>query len=165
MMKGPRIYILFLVLLAVAASSCGPARVVTGDIQRDSVYLYVRDSIITHDTIILAPIPQESDKALLRDTDTSRLMTSLAESEAFVKDGRLHHTLRNRSELLQPVRVQYRDRARVTCESRAQYQKIIETVEVEKPLNGLQKGVMTLGWALILAAVLWVAWKVCKLFI
>ena len=164
-MKGPVLYILFLALLASFASSCGPVRVVTGDIQRDSVYLYVRDSIIMHDTVILAPIPQESDKALLRDSDTSRLRTSLAESEAFEKDGRLHHTLRNRSELLQPVRVQYKDRARVSSESRAQYQKIIETVEVEKQLNGLQKAVMTLGWALILAAALWVAWKVCKIFI
>lgn len=164
-MKGPVFFILFLALLASFASSCGPVRVVTGDIQRDSVYLYVRDSIIMHDTVILAPIPQESDKALLRDTDTSRLRTSLAESEAFVKDGRLHHTLRNRSELLQPVRVQYKDRARVSSESRAQYQKIIETVEVEKQLNGLQKAVMTLGWALILAAALWAVWKVCKIFI
>lgn len=164
-MKGPIIYMFFLALLALLAGSCGPARVVTGDIQRDSVYLYVRDSVITHDTIILAPIPRESDKAILRDTDTSRLQTSLAESEAFVKDGRLHHTLRNRSELLQPVRVQYKDKARVSSESRALYHKIIETVEVEKQLNGLQKTVMTLGWALIIAAVLWVVWKVSKIFI
>lgn len=153
-----------LLLAIMAAVACGPAKVVT-EIQKDSVFVHVRDSVILRDTVVLAPIPQESDKAVLPDTDTSRLQTSLAESEAFVKNGRLHHTLRNRSERLQQVRVQYSDRAHSMTSQSLHTGHRTEFVEVEKELNGLQRFIMGLGWATIAAGVLWLLWKLKRFFI
>ena len=97
------------ILLLAIMVSCGPARIVT-DFQRDSVIVHVRDSVFIRDTIVNAEIPAESGANVLPDTDTSYLVTSLAESRAFVENGMLHHTLRNRSEMLLPVKVQYIDR-------------------------------------------------------
>lgn len=164
-MKGPIIYMFFLVLLALLAGSCGPARVVTGDIQRDSILVHVRDSVFIRDTLVLASIPQESDKAVLPDTDTSRLQTGLAESEAFVKNGRLHHTLRNRSERLQQVSVQYRDKVSAKTSQSIHSLHRTEVVEVEKELNGVQKTVMTIGWTAIALGLLWILWKLRKFII
>lgn len=105
----------------------------------------------------MAPIPPESGNNILPDTDTSLLQTSLAESRAYVADGRLHHTLRNRSERLQPVSVQYRDRARVVIQV-GLHQKT-DIVEVEKDLSWWQRFQMAVGCLALIAGLLWLAWK------
>lgn len=149
----------------VLLSACGPVRVLPSEVQRDSILVHVRDSVFIRDTLVLAPIPQESDKAVLPDTDTSRLQTGLAESEAFVKNGRLHHTLRNRSERLQQVSVQYRDKVSATTSQSIHSLHRTEVVEVEKELNGVQKTVMTIGWTAIALGLLWILWKLRKFII
>lgn len=146
-------------------SACGPVRVLPSEVQRDSILVHVRDSVFIRDTLVLAPIPQESDKAVLPDTDTSRLQTGLAESEAFVKNGRLHHTLRNRSERLQQVSVQYRDKVSAKTSQSIHSLHRTEVVEVEKELNGVQKTVMTIGWTAIALGFLWILWKLRKFII
>lgn len=156
-MKGPIIIIIFLVLC-----SCGTARHAV-DFQRDSIVVTVRDSIILRDTVIQTEIPAESDKAILPDTDTSRLKTRLAESEAFVKNGQLHHTLRNRAEMLLPVHVQYFDRAHSETTQKLAQSRTTETIEVELPINPWQRFRMTLGDALLIAAVIWAACNLAKL--
>ena len=157
-MKGPIIYILFLVLCC----SCGTAKHTT-DYQRDSVVVTVRDSVILRDTVIQAAIPAEADRVILPDTDTSRLSTSLAESEAYVKNGRLHHSLRNKSEKLQPVRVQYKDKAHSESVTSIGKHQITETVEVPAPLNWWQRLRITLGDAVLIAAAAWAVWTLVKL--
>lgn len=152
--------ILYTLLLALC--SCGTARH-TANFQRDSVVVTVRDSIILRDTVIQAEIPVEADKAVLPDTDTSRLRTSLAESEAFVKNGQLHHTLRNRAEMLLPVHVQYFDRAHSETTQKLAQSHTTETIEVELPINPWQRFRMTLGDALLIAAVIWAARNLAKL--
>lgn len=157
-MKGPIILIVFLVLCC----SCGAAKHTT-EIQKDSVVVTVRDSVILRDTVIQAAIPAEADRALLPDTDTSRLSTSLAESEAYVKNGRLHHSLRNKSEKLQPVRVQYQDKAHSKSTTSIGRQQITETIEVPAQLNWWQRLRLTLGDAVLIAAAAWAAWTLVKL--
>ena len=149
-------------LALVILAGCAPARVVT-ESQRDSVFVHVRDSVILRDTVIMAAIPEETDRAVLPDSDTSYLHTSLAESWAVVREGRLHHTLRNRSEMLQPVRVQYVDRAHVEKRAQLEWRHSVETVEVEKELSRWQSFLQKLGGATLIAAALWVAWKAYKL--
>lgn len=161
-MKGPKIYILILALWVFGA--CAPARLAT-ETQRDSTIVEIRDSVFLRDTIIQVAIPAEADKAILPDTDTSRLQTSLAESEAFVKDGRLHHTLRNRSEKLQPVRVQYVDRAHTEKTASLAQRQTIETVEVDRPITPWQRLRLRIGDAVLILAGAWAVTKLARLLL
>lgn len=142
--------------------SCGPARVVT-EYQRDSVIVNVRDTVFVRDTIVMADIPAESGENVLPDTDTSFLRTSLAESRAFVKNGQLHHTLRNRSEMLLPVKVKYVDRVRSERKDSIVMKKEVERIEVEKELSRWQNFVMALGYGVLVAGLAWLAWKLSKI--
>lgn len=141
---------------------CGSAKVVT-ESQRDSVTVYVVDSVARRDTIVMVEVPQEADKAFLPDTDTSYLQTSLAESWAYLDHGQLYHSLRNKSEMLLPVKVQYIDRARVEKSAQVAWRHLVETVEVEKQLSKWQNFIMTLGYGLLIAAAGWLVWKLSKI--
>ena len=151
-----------ILLLAIMVCSCGPARIVT-EFQRDSVIVNVRDSVFVRDTIVKVEIPAESGANVLQGTDTSFLATSLAESRAFVENGRLHHTLRNRSEMLLPVKVQYVDRARYESKDSIGFRQIVETIEVEKELSRWQNFIMSLGYAVLIAGLAWLVWKMSHL--
>ena len=141
---------------------CGPAKVVT-ESQRDSILVHVIDSVILRDTVVMVEVPEESDKALLPDTDTSHLQTRLAESWAYVCNGQLHHNLRNKSEMLLPVKVQYIDRARIEKSEEIAWRRMVETVEVEKELSRWQNFIMTLGYGLLIAAAGWLVWNLSKI--
>lgn len=151
-----------ILLLAIMVCSCGPARIVT-EFQRDSVIVNVRDSVFIRDTIVKVEIPAESGANVLPDTDTSYLSTSLAESRAFVENGRLHHTLRNRSEMLLPVKVQYIDRVHSEQKDSIGFRQIVETIEVEKELSRWQNFIMSLGYAVLIAGLAWLVWKISRL--
>ena len=141
---------------------CGPAKVVT-ESQRDSILVHVIDSVILRDTVVMVEVPEESDKALLPDTDTSHLQTRLAESWAYVCNGQLHHNLRNKSEMLLPVKIQYIDRARIEKSEEIAWRRMVETVEVEKELSRWQNFIMTLGYGLLIAAAGWLVWNLSKI--
>lgn len=151
-----------LLLAIMVCVSCGPARVVT-EYQRDSVIVHVRDSVFLRDTVVMAQIPAESGANVLPDSDTSFLQTSLAESKAYIENGRLHHTLRNRSEMLLPVTVQYVDRARTERTESIVTRRDVERIEVEKELSRWQNFVMALGYAVLIAGLAWLAWKLSKI--
>lgn len=159
MKKGTINYIIF---LALCITGCGPVRIFT-ETQRDSVIVHIRDSVFIRDTAVMAPIPAESGANVLPDTDTSFLQTSLAESRAFVKNGQLHHTLRNRSDMLLPVTVQYVDRARTERTESIVTRKDVERIEVEKELSRWQNFVMALGYGVLVAGLAWLAWKLSKI--
>ena len=153
-----------LLLAIMVCVGCGPTKVVT-EIQRDSVFVEVRDTLMLRDTIVKVEIPAESGANVLPDTDTSFLATSLAESKAFVKNGQLHHTLRNRSEMLMPVKVQYVERARVEKSAGMKWRTSVETIEVEKELSRWQSFVMMLGYAVLIGGALWMVWKLRKIIV
>ena len=151
-----------LALLAFLLTSCAAPRVVQ-EVQRDSVIIHVIDSVILRDTVVMVEVPEESDKALLPETDTSHLQTRLAESWAYVSNGQLHHNLRNKSEMLLPVKVQYIDRARIEKSEEIAWRHMVETVEVEKELSRWQNFIMTLGYGLLIAAAGWLVWNLSKI--
>lgn len=151
-----------LLLAIMVCVSCGPAKVVT-EFQRDSVIVHVRDSVFVRDTVVMADIPAESGANILPYSDTSFLQTSLAESKAFIENGRIYHTLRNKSELLLPVKVQYVDRVRSEKKDNIGWRRIVETVEVEKELSRWQNFVMALGYAVLIAGLAWLVWKLAKI--
>lgn len=149
-------------MLAVMMASCAGPRELA-EFQRDSVIVHVRDSIRFRDSIILVSVPEGTDKAHLPDTDTSHLSTGIAESTAFVKDGLLHHTLRNRSEAIIPIEVKIPERIRTEEKGLTRYLKTVERVEVEKELSRWQRFLQGLGWAVLIAGALWLAGKARRL--
>jgi len=153
-----------LLLALMVCVACGPTKVVT-EFQRDSVIVHVRDSVFVRDTIVKAEIPAESGANVLPDTDTSFLSTSLAESRAFIENGRLRHTLRNRSEKLLPVKVQYIDRVRSEKTDAVSWHQVVQTIEVEKELSKWQQFVMNLGYGLIIIVAAWVIMKIVARFL
>ena len=145
------------------ATACAAPRVVVLDHQRDSSVVMIRDSIRFRDSLVLVPVPQGSDKAVLPDSDTSRLETDVAESVAYVKDGKLHHSLRNKDAALIPVTIKLPERIHAESRDRLIYNRIVEQVEVEKELSRLQRFIMSLGWVVFVGAVAWLAWKIYRL--
>lgn len=149
-------------MLAVMMASCAGPRELA-EFQRDSVIVHVRDSVYMHDTVIMWRIPPESGANILQESDTSFLSTNLAESRAFIENGRLHHTLRNRSEALIPIEVKIPERIRTEEKGLTRYLKTVERVEVEKELSRWQRFLQGLGHAVLIAGALWLAWKLAKI--
>ena len=155
-----RLNLLAALLLLVG---CGPARVAS-DIQRDSTYVRIVDSVYVHDTVVQWRIPEGSSSARIPDTDTSYLETSLAQSTAYVKDGQLHHTLSHKAGTVVPIALTIHERARTSEKGVIQRVEAVEYVEVEKELNGWQRFLMGLGWAVLGALALWILSKVRTLW-
>lgn len=151
-----------IITLAVMMVSCAGPRELA-EFQRDSVIVHVRDSVYLRDTVIMWRVPPESGANTLPDSDTSFLQTNLAESRAFIENGRLHHTLRNRSEALIPIEVKVPERIRTEEKGLTRYLKTVERVEVEKELSRWQRFLQGLGWAVLVAGALWLAWKLSKI--
>lgn len=149
-------------MLAVMMASCAGTRELA-EFQRDSVIVHVRDSVYLRDTVIMWRIPPESGANTLQESDTSFLSTNLAESRAFIENGRLHHTLRNRSEAIIPIEVKIPERIRTEEKGLTRYLKTVERVEVEKELSRWQHFLQGLGWAVLIAGALWLAWKLSKI--
>ncbi len=150
-----------LALALLALTSCGAVATLTE--QRDSLVVHVRDSIVYRDSIIYVPVPEGGDKAKLPDTDTSFLQTSVAESEAYVKDGVLHHSLRNRSEAIIPIKVSIPERIHAEERGLTRYLKEVQRIEEEKELSRWQRFLQTLGWAVLIAGAMWLAWKLSRI--
>lgn len=156
------LFLLVWCMMLLILASCGAGRRLQ-EYQCDSVAVVIRDSIRFRDSIILVPVPEGADKAKLPDADTSHLSTGIAESTAFVKDGQLHHTLRNRSEAIIPIKVTIPERVRTEEKGLTRYLKTVERVEVEKELSRWQRFLQGLGWAVLIAGALWLACKLSKI--
>lgn len=143
-------------------TSCGPAKVVQ-DYQRDSVMTIIKNTTIIRDSIIYVQIEAEKETAILPDTDTSRLSTRYAESEAYVSGGQLHHSLRNRSEALIPIETKIPITIHFESNSSIRDKRTVEVVEVEKQLSRWQRFIQALGYGVLIAVILWIAKKFIRL--
>ena len=144
--------------------ACSAPRVIQ-DYQRDSVVYIVKDSLILRDSVVLVPVPQEGATAVLPDTDTSRLETSVAKSVAFVNErGQLCHTLTNKDALL-PVSITIPTKVHTEHREKAMVWKQVETIEVEKELSRWQRFIQALGYGVLIWVVLWLLNKVRKFVI
>lgn len=150
-------------VFAVLVTGCATQRVVQ-DYQRDSVAVIVRDSLVLRDSVVLVEVPKGSAEALLPDSDTSRLETDIAESVAYVAKGELHHTMRNKSEVLLPITIQVPEHIHTEKEVVLQAYKVTETVEVEKELNGVQRFMLGVGWVVCCGLLIYIISRVVRLF-
>lgn len=148
------------VLVALLACSCSAPRVVQ-DYQRDSVVTIIKEEVVLRDSIVLVPIPAGESEAVLPDTDTSRLETLVAESEAYVSEGRLHHSLRNK-EMLLPVEVKLPKYIYTKNDNIVREKRVVETIEVERQLSRWQRFIMALGYGLLVAFIIWLAAKFAR---
>ena len=151
-----------LTVAVVAMVSCGPAKVVQ-DYQRDSIITIIKDTTIFRDSIIYVKVEAEKDSAVLPDTDTSKLSTRFAESEAYVSKGQLHHSLRNKSEALIPIETKIPITIHFESKATIRDKRIVEIVEVEKQLSRWQKFIQALGYGVLIAVILWIAKKFIRL--
>lgn len=149
-------------IMAFMVASCGPAKVVQ-DYQKDSVVTVIKDTTIYRDSIIYVKIEAEKDSAVLPDTDTSRLSTRFAESEAYVSNGQLHHSLRNKSEALIPIETKIPITIHFESKATIRDKRTVEVVEVEKQLSRWQKFIQALGYGVLMAVILWIAKKFIRL--
>lgn len=155
---------LFVYLLLCFVSCSTPRGALAS--QKDSVRTVITERVVYRDTVIHVPVPVESDNAVLLDTDTSFLRTSLAESEAFVRGGKLHHSIRNRSEQLQPINLKLPEKILQTDNFLMKQQTV--TVEVERELTRWQKLLHALGlgtFVALCAALLYMAIRIVRKFI
>jgi hypothetical protein len=108
-------------------------------------------------------MPAESGANTLQSSDTSYLQTNLAESRAFIENGRLRHTLRNKSEAIIPIKVSIPERIRTEERGLTRYERIVETIEVEKELSRWQNFIMSMGYVLLIAGSAWLVWKLSRI--
>jgi hypothetical protein len=108
-----------------------------------------QDSIVFFPMIIPVPIPAEETASEVPVSDTSEIKTSVAESKAWVEDGRLHHNMRNLSD--QMIHVEINVPKHISIQKEFLTRTAIE--EVEKELSWFQKTLMYAG-GVALAALL-----------
>ena len=149
-------------IMALMVVSCGSAKVVQ-DYQKDSIVTVIKDTTIYRDSIIYVKIEAEKDSVVLPDTDTSRLSTLFAESEAYVSNGQLHHSLRNKSEALIPIETKIPITIHFESKATIRDKRTAEVVEVEKQLSRWQKFIQALGYGVLIAVILWIAKKFIRL--
>lgn len=151
----------YVALIFVVASCAAPKVVIQ---QRDSTVIHIKDSLILRDSIIFVPVPMGEDKAKLPDTDTSYLETNVAKSTAFIdKEGKICHTLTNKSDAIIPIKVTIPMRLHSEEKGLTRYLKQVEMIEVEKELSRWQRFIQGLGYAVLIAGILWLIWKLSKI--
>lgn len=153
--------------VVVFISSCGaPKMAMTTDVQKDSVSVVIKESVIYRDTTIYVEVPVEVIKEILPDTDTSHLETSLAISEAWVNAGKLNHTLTHKDAKIEqtiPVPEKHTQKDSVTVSIKEVVKEV--PVEVEKPPNAWQSFRMSLGTIALIAFALWAVIKILKKYL
>lgn len=150
-----------LLLLALIVCSCSPKIIqATTDTTRDSVRIEYRERIVRDTAYVEIPLIREI--SVTRDT-MSHIENDYAKSEAVVSDGVLSHSLETkRQSVPAPVVVTVRD----TVIVREKAQTIIEQkiVEVEKQLTKAQRRQIAGFWVLLSVMLLFVTWKIYRLF-
>ena len=134
-----------LLLLLLLLMSCGTQKVTPVEIARDSVSVVVKESVIYKDSIVFIDVPAEVDRAILWDSDTSFLETSVAESQAWVEEGQLNHILKNKPDLRIPKIVTLPIYLKSKETEHLAKDVITQKVEVEKELNKWQIFRMMVG--------------------
>lgn len=143
------ICVLVWMVLLVLATSCSTSY--RGAIsQADSIYIEKRDTIIYRDTIIQIQMRDSIVEDITHTHELSHLETDIAISDAWVVGDSLHHTLRNKQDL---ISVEVNLPKSISHEKHYILRKITAEKEVVKPLKWHQEALMFLGKIMIFALV------------
>lgn len=146
-----------IIIAAVLLWGCSP-RIIP--VQRDTVTLIKTEIVerLVRDTVRIT-LPQDSTSTVTKDT-TSTLRIRAATSTATVSGGVLSHSLYSNPSYRPEAEVVYKDR--IEYRDTTIYVNHVDTVEVEKKLNGWQKAMMSGGYILLGAVVLLVVLGILK---
>ena len=138
---------LMLILAFFLGGCCVPWRCrCGGSVERISETV---DSVAYHAEELDVPIPEESSSDSVALGDTSSVLTSVAEAQAWVEDGRIRQRLRNRSDQVLRIKLD----VPMYFHSEKEYITRTVTQEVEKPLGWFRKTLMYVGIATMVAGV------------
>lgn len=151
--------------LAILLCSCAAQKALPVESQKDSVTVVIKESVVYKDSIIYVEVPVEVDKAILPDSDTSRIETSLAVSEAWVTRGQLNHTIRNKPAARLSKVVNIPTYLKEENIEKVEEKIIVQEIEVEKPLNSWQTFRMMLGTIALIIVAIWAVLKIVKKWI
>ena len=155
-----------IIVLAIAAVVCWATGCSTVKyVDREVEKVVYRDSVAWRDTTLYVPIPLGKDQAIVSTTDTSRLETSVAKSEAFVNgEGQICHTLENKRGSLEAV-VKVPSKT-VWIETTSETTHTVSKTEYrDKPLSWWKKLKIDAFWPLCVAVLLLLVWTFRKLII
>lgn len=149
--------------LLICTSCATQKMAIATDMQKDSVSVVIKESVIYRDTTIYVEVPVEVIKEILPDTDTSHLETSLAISEAWVNAGKLNHTLTHKDAKIEqtiPVPEKHTKKDSVIVSIKEVVKEV--PVEVEKELSSWQIFRMTMGTIALILLAIWGLYKLIK---
>lgn len=133
------------ILALPLVGSCGVVKTAPQVATRDSIVVVRRDSLVLRDSVILVELPHEKIAVETMD-DSSHLETSLAASDAYVRNGKLSHFLQNKDRHFEThisIPTHY-----ITDEAHSIRSEVIRSiVEVEKRLTNWQRFFMNFGKA------------------
>lgn len=155
---------LLIVLIALLVSNCGTSNKSLVSSQTDStrVEIQEKEKIIYRDTIIYIKIPAEASSVATAQDDSSHLETGIATSDAYIKDGKLIHTLRNKSEAILPASAKIPEKYYQKLEYKYKDRLVRVPVEVEKELSKWQKLQMNIGKLAMILIAIWIAIKLIR---
>lgn len=163
---------IILSLCAIILASCAILRPPVEVNIRDSTVVHYVDSTIVSvkDSVVMVPVPMESSSAVLPADFRSHVETSIAESDAWVEDGHLHHDIRNKHREKLPAVVPIVTTAQVIRDESSHDGLVNMTVvkEVEKKLTWWQRfRIGAFFWLLALAVIGWrrEIWSLVRRFI
>lgn len=150
-----------LVAALILAAGCSPRiveKVVT--VTRDTTIVEIHERVV-HDTArVEVPLIKEVN---VTPADSSHLENDFAVSDAWVKDGLLHHSLKTKPQSIEvPVAIQVSDTTTTHGHYETNDSTAIEIVEVEKPLTWWQKFRLGAFWWLLGAILLLLCWTFRK---
>jgi len=133
----PCLIIMMLMLLMWVSSSCCTQKVTPPSVDHcDSIQIVIKDRIV-HDTVPFY-IPAEPTSSVTPD-DSSHLETSFAMSDAWIKNGLLHHMLKNKEQTIEIPHETIVTDTTTTHSSQTTTIQPPQYIEVEKDLSWWQK--------------------------
>lgn len=151
-----------IIFLSFLSSCCTPKVVPPEVVIRDSIQIVIKDRIV-HDTVPFY-IPAEFSSVVTPD-DSSHLETSFAVSDAWIRDGLLHHLLKNKEQTIEiPHDVIVTD----TTTTHSNQTTVTNTEYVEKDLSWWQSVcIKWFPWVLggFLLCIVWIFRKPIKILV
>ena len=147
------------VLLSLAGCSPKIIEHVTTE-YKDSVRVDIRERIV-HDTVVFS-IPVEVEKIVTL-SDSSHLENRFSKSDAYVRDGMLHHTLETiKQDVDIPVEVTVSDTTTAHTSTSIEQNTTTQIEYIEKKLSWFQKTEIVGFWVLLAALVVIILWRKVK---
>lgn len=143
-----------IIIIFLFFTSCAPVKHIP--IKGDTIII-TETKYILKDSLIYIKVPDESVKTQTVDT-TSFLETSVAKSNASIRNGRLNHTLENKKDSIR-TRIEWKER--IVVDSVMINKEIPVEVIIEKPIRD------NIFWYSIIFNVIFVMlilWRLKKLF-